>query len=255
MIYEDILAIAKKAAMNAGQHILQHRRNIIVNEKEDQSLVTQLDRDAENIIVKTILNSFPEHSIFGEESASISGNEFTWIIDPIDGTHNFIRGMTLYGISVGVTRGSDFIAGVVYLPDFDRLFAAAAGLGATVNDRPLASSNIGEITKASIFMDASVRYEPEKISNAIRKLSSRVFNIRMMGSTAYSLTTLASNGADGVVEFTVKPWDFAGSVTILQEAGVRIEDLYGGPIRPDSTSYIAAWPGIFSDLSGIIREE
>ena len=242
-----MLEIVKNIAVKAGDFLLQNfgRVNSIVA-KGDRNLATDLDRKAEEMVVSVLSREFPSIGILGEEQAKINtNNEYLWIIDPLDGTHNFIRNIDIFGVSIGLWHKDKFILGVVYMPKDKELYYAEKGKGAYKNGAIIEASNISELKQASGCFDSSIRYSPEIMLEVLGRISKDVFNIRMFGSSVRTLTYLAEGKIDFTVEFHDRPWDFAGSVCIVEEAGGIFKSLKGQPASPKTIGYIAANKNIY----------
>ena len=144
------MTVAIEAAREAGDFLrASHRTDLRIETKPDNSLVTNVDREAERLIVAKIEAAFPGHDIIGEERARTNrGSDHTWVIDPLDGTHNYIRGMETYGVSIGVLRGNVFAAGVIFMPQIGELYSAERGSGAFRNGARIRVSVRSELPPA-----------------------------------------------------------------------------------------------------------
>ncbi|MDD4955351.1 MAG: inositol monophosphatase [Candidatus Omnitrophica bacterium] len=238
----DIVNLAIDAAKEAGIYLLNNFGKISnIESKGDRNLATNLDKEAERMIVDKIKSKFPGHGILAEEGgASDLESDFLWIIDPLDGTHNFIRNINIFGVSIGILHRNKFVAGVVYMPVDDELYAAEKGSGAYKNNEQIKVSPNKELKECSISFDSTIRYSPDVMLDVLGDLAKEVFNIRMFGSSARILSYLAEGKLDFAVEFCDRPWDFAGSVSIIEEAGGKITDLKGSSVTHKTIGYIAS---------------
>ena len=238
---KSIIAVAMAAAREAGEYLrASHRTALTVEAKEDRSLVTNVDREAERLIRARIEEAFPGHDIIGEEKGETSrGSDHAWVIDPLDGTHNYIRGMSTYGVSIGVMRDSSFLAGVIFIPETRELYAAERGSGAFRNDARISVSARSSLSACTIAFDSELRVETSRKLRVLGELSPRVFNVRMFGSTARTLSYIAEGVLDGLIEFSDKLWDFAAGVAIIEEAGGRMTSFAGSALSALDTAYIA----------------
>ncbi|MDD5674890.1 MAG: inositol monophosphatase family protein [Chitinivibrionales bacterium] len=238
----DIISVARAAALEAGTFLKDHFGHALtITEKYEHELVTQLDRQAEDIIAGHIRAAFPGHNILGEEGgASDNGGDYLWIIDPLDGTHNFIRSMPLFGVSIGVVYKKEHVAGVVYIPCETALYCAERGGGAFKNDRKITVSKTAQLRGCTLAYDSSLFVNPERMCGVLGDLARHVFNVRMLGSSACNLTYLACGSVDACIEFDDKPWDSAGGVTIIREAGGTVTNLAGEPFTLEDNNYIAS---------------
>lgn len=243
----EILNVCLQAAQAAGDFLKVNfgKEIAAIETKPDHSLATNLDKEAERIISERIGKAFPDHGILGEEGTSAEGSpkgeerEYLWIIDPLDGTHNFIRGIELFGVSIGVVHRDEFIAGVIYLPVQGELYSAEKGKGAFKNGHPIRVSAVKQLEEATIIVDSNLREDQPIKFDALGKLAQKAFNIRILGSSVRNLTYLAEGKIDAIVEFNDKPWDFAGGTCILREAGGTITAFNGEPLHYTKNGYVA----------------
>lgn len=241
------------AAREAGEMLRENRMNLNVETKADGSLVTNVDRESERLITARIKAAFPDHGIAGEESGTSDGGaEYLWVIDPLDGTHNYIRGIDVYGVSIGVWHGGAFTAGVIYMPTEDALYAAERGAGAYRNSGRISVSRHSTLASCSLGLDSDMRKEVGRKLHVIGLLGGRAFNLRMFGSSARMLTYLAEGKLDGLLEFDDKPWDFAAGLVIVEEAGGRVTTMGGRPVPYKAGDYAASNGLIHDELLSIV---
>lgn len=238
----DIINLGIEVAKEAGKFLLANFGKIDkIESKGDRNFATNLDKEAEKIIVDKVKKVFPNHGIIAEEGGSQGADrEYLWIIDPLDGTHNFIRDINIFGVSIGIIYRGDFIGGVIYMPVEDELYVGEKGNGAYKNDEKISVSSNDNLKDCSISFDSSIRYSPKNMLKVLDVLAKEVFNIRMLGSSARALTYLAEGKLDLAVEFHDRPWDFAGGVSIIEEAGGRLTNLKGGALTYKTIGYIAS---------------
>lgn len=239
----EILTVCTAAAKEAGEFLKANfgKTDLNIEIKADHSLVTNLDKEAERIIVDQIKQKFPTHGIIGEESGQNGAEkEYVWIIDPLDGTHNYIRNISMFGVSIGVVHQDSFIAGVIYLPIFDEIYTAEHGGGAYKNNRKISVSGYQDLTECTVSFDSNLKKAPQLRLQALQKLANQAFNIRMFGSSARQLTFLAEGTVDAIVEFDDHSWDFAAGACILTEAGGRITNLQGSVLTHKDTGFLAS---------------
>ena len=237
----NIVTVAMQAAREAGEYLREnHRTTLTVEAKEDRSLVTNVDREAERLIRARIEAAFPGHDIVGEERGETSrGSDWAWVIDPMDGTHNYIRGMSTYGVSIGVMRDNSFVAGVIFMPETSEMYAAERGSGAFRNDTRIGVSARSALSACTLAFDSELRLETARKLRVLGELSPQVFNVRMFGSSARTLSHIAEGVLDGVIEFSDKLWDFAAGFVIIEEAGGRMTSFAGAELSPRDTAYVA----------------
>ncbi len=224
----DLLAVAQEAAYLAGRRTLAYfNAGVPVEIKPDQTPVTIADREAEQMIRACIARRFPDHSILGEEGGESRGNpDYRWIIDPIDGTKTFIRGVPFYGVLIGVeVRGKPDV-GVVYLPALDEMVSAARGLGCRWNGRPARVSTIDRLADAAL----SVSDVPMAVARGegYRRLSAAVKFQRTWGD-CYGYVLAATGRIEVMADPAMNPWDCAPLLVIMEEAGGKFTTWNGEP--------------------------
>lgn len=250
-----MINVAIEAAKEAGKFLSDNFGKISnIKDKGDRNLATNLDIEAEEMIIAKIKANFPGHGIIGEEKGEDnSGSDYLWIIDPLDGTHNFIRNINIFGVSIGIVHKGTFVGGVVYMPCENELYVGEKGNGAYKNDNKIHVSSENNLKDCSISFDSSIRYAPEVMLKVLDNLARQVFNVRMFGSSARILSYLAEGKLDAAVEFHDRPWDFAGSVCIIEEAGGKLTDFKGGQLSYTSIGYIASNSIIHSKIAEFVR--
>ena len=246
--------LAIKAAREAGNLLKTYfGRTIQVRAKGERSLVTNIDLKAEEKIVNLIKKDYPEDNILSEETKyQIFDSDFRWIIDPLDGTHNYIRGMENFGTSIALAYRDKVILGVIYLPMSDELYFAEKGKGAFLNQRKINVSR-KDLDHTTMIYDSTIRLNKGPMLKYLDGLVDFVFNIRMFGSTVRSLTYVAEGKADLEIEYNDKPWDFAAGLLLVEEAGGKATDLKGRRWSLNSKGYIASNRRIHSEVLKIIK--
>jgi myo-inositol-1(or 4)-monophosphatase len=212
-------------------------------EKKDgnpRDLVTQIDRKIETQIRKIIAKNFPEHKIIGEEfnKDEVNSADLVWIIDPIDGTTNFIHGIPIACISIALWNCNEPLAAVVYNPISGQMLTAVKGGGAFLNNRKIFVSQQKDLLMA--FGGFGWGRDLEKAAEEFPKMVKKFNKIRTLGSTAWEICLIAMGGFDFLIQYRSKVWDFAAAMLILQEAGGIITDVAGKPIGLQSNSVIAS---------------
>ncbi len=213
-----LLEVALEAAHVGGRRTLAHfNANVDVEHKPDNTPVTVADRDAETVIRSIIHQYFPTHDILGEEHGRSGGDpDYTWIVDPIDGTKSFIHGVPLYGTVVGCLVKNQPLVGAVSLPPLGELYGAAAGLGATLNGRACRVSSVDRLEDATLLAGSIVR--AIKRSDAFENLEHHVKLTRGWGDV-FGYMLVASGRAEIMLDPTISLWDIAGVAPIIREAG------------------------------------
>jgi histidinol phosphatase-like enzyme (inositol monophosphatase family) len=212
------LSVATEAAYLGGRRTLAYfNTGVAVELKADDTPVTCADRESEQIIRERITRSFPDHTILGEEGALKEGDpDYRWIIDPIDGTKTFLRGVPLYGVLIGVEVKDRPSVGVVYMPALDEMVSAATGLGCSWNGRPARVSAVAELAEAAVMV-TDVRSAVAR-SDAYARLAAATKLQRTWGD-CYGYLLVATGRAEVMIDAAVNPWDCAPILPILQEAG------------------------------------
>jgi myo-inositol-1(or 4)-monophosphatase len=246
--------LAIRIAKEAGNILIENfRKPFKFKEKAEKQWVSDVDLKAEERIVKMIRREFPQDSILSEENTyKLSNSDFKWIIDPLDGTHNYIKGIDIFGVSIAFALGEEILAGVIYLPISDELYLAIRNKGAYKNGRRISVSK-RNLSQATLIYDSSIRYRKEEMLSCLDKLADKVFNIRMFGSTVRSLSYIAEGKVDLEIEFNDKVWDFASGLLLVEEAKGKVTDLKGNRWNLNTKGYIASNRVIHKDVLRLIR--
>jgi myo-inositol-1(or 4)-monophosphatase len=228
-----MLNIAIRAARSAGNIIirsLQHVEHLEVTTKGRNDFVSDVDRLAEQEIINTIHKSYPEHAILAEESGNQGENDVVWVIDPLDGTKNFLHGFPHYCVSIAIRVKGKIEHGVIYDPLRDELFSASRGAGAKLNDRRIRVSKRKELAGGLLATGFPFKY-PQHFSSYLDTFSAvfpQVADIRRTGSAALDLAYVAAGRLDGYWEIGLEKWDLAAGTLLLEEAGGVVSDFIGG---------------------------
>jgi len=217
-------------------------------------LVTEYDRRSEALLLERIRARFPDHAVLAEESGPHAGARARWLIDPLDGTTNFAHAYPFFCVSIGVEVDGRLAAAAVYDPSRDELFAAAAGQGATRNDAPIHVSGIDALEDALLVtgFPYDVREHPERHLPLFQDFLVRAQGVRRDGSAALNLCYLAAGRFDGFWESALSPWDLAAGVLIVQEAGGRVTDHAGEPLRLEGGQITAANPALHARMLEVL---
>jgi len=252
-----MLNIAIKAARKAGQIINRASLDlsqIKVGVKQQSDYVTEVDRAAEAVIIDTLRDAYPDHSILAEESGSSGSSDYQWIIDPLDGTTNFIHGFPQYAVSIALAHKGVLTHAVVYDPSRNELFTASKGAGAFLNDKRIRVSNRAKLAESLIGTGFPYRMF-EHVDNYIaifRELTRKTAGLRRPGAAALDLAYVAAGRTDGFWEFGLSPWDMAAGALLITEAGGLVGDLTGEPGFLASGNMVAGNPKIFAQLLQVI---
>jgi myo-inositol-1(or 4)-monophosphatase len=235
------MTTAIAAVREAGDMIAARAGSIgDVIEKRDRSLVTDLDHRSDALLRRVIGGRFPGHALLTEESGWSGSGDYCWIIDPLDGTHNFIRGLDLFGVQLAILHKGAFVGSVIYLPAVEKLYAAESGSGAYVNETRLRVSPRTSLAACTLSFDSGLKRESERKLDVLRILADEVFNIRMFGASCILLSLLAQGSIDCAIEFDEKPWDFAPGVCLITEAGGAFTTHAGQAPTMEMRAYVAS---------------
>jgi len=227
-----MLNIAVKAARAAGDIITRNVDRIdtlTIETKSRNDWVSEVDRMAEDAIIRLIKRAYPQHGILAEESGNREGNEYQWIIDPLDGTTNFLHGFPQYAVSIALKYRDTLDQAVVYDPYKQELFTASKGGGAALNGRRIRVSGLRNLDGALLGTGIPFREEQdlERYLKTMRVLLPGTAGVRRAGSAALDLAYVAAGRLDGFWEFGLNPWDMAAGILLIREAGGIVSDLDG----------------------------
>jgi myo-inositol-1(or 4)-monophosphatase len=259
-----ILNIAIRAARRAGSIINRAALSegaLQVRAKQANDFVTEVDRAAEAAIIEAVQKAYPDHAILGEESGEISAAgdsakpEYRWIIDPLDGTTNFIHGFPQYCVSIGVEHRGVLAHGVVYDPVRNELFTASKGRGAFLNDRRIRVSKCLKLQDALMGTGFPFRElgRMDLYLKQLRKMMETSTGVRRAGAAALDLAYVACGRLDGFWELGLSPWDMAAGALLIQEAGGLVGDMEGDAGFLDKGEICASAPKIFPALLQALR--
>lgn len=247
---EPLINIAVSAARAAGNIItrsLDRLDTIRIGEKGPNDYVTEIDQAAEKEIISIIHKAYPSHGILAEESGETKGNDYVWIIDPIDGTRNFIHGFPHFAISIAVSYKGQIEHGVIYDPVRQELFSASRGKGARVNDKRIRVSKRARLEESllgtGIPYHQSSEYQ-EAYSSAVDALLPHCGDLRRAGSAALDLAYVASGRLDSFWELGLKIWDIAAGILLIKEAGGLVCDIHGGEDYLKTGNVVAGTPKV-----------
>lgn len=254
--------VAIVAARDAGELIQKYvNKNFQVEEKSSVfDLVTEVDRESEQLIRKKILESNPTHRIIGEEGIDhvndltllMESDDYIWVIDPIDGTTNFVHGLPGYCISIALVYKKEIILGVIYDPNLNELFCAEKGKGAYLNDRKLSISDIKKIEYSVLAtgFPSDIKGARAKVIQGINEIGSVCSNIRSYGAAALHLAYVAAGRLEGYWEYNLNAWDIAAGYLLVKEAGGIVSDTSGNLYELTTRDILATNGQIHTELVG-----
>ena len=239
---QDYLTSMQELAREAGSVLMSYFGKVAVEYKGEVDLVTEADRSAEKLIAAHIRKQWPRHDLMAEEgSRNETGSDFRWYVDPLDGTTNFAHGYPVFCVSIALEYKSERIAGVIYDPCRDEMFAAEKGAGSRMNNRPIHVSKIRRLAESLVGtgFPSHKRHKNPNI-HFYHQITLRSHGVRRAGSAALDLCCVACGRYDAFWEFNLNPWDTAAGVLLVQEAGGKITDFTGGPFAISSREVLAS---------------
>ena len=256
-----MLNVAVRAAREAGKIINRASLDIDllrVAQKAANDFVTEVDRAAEQAIIDVLLKAFPQHGILGEETGSTFGDatsDYQWIIDPLDGTTNFIHGMPVYAVSIALAHRGVVQQAVVYDPTRDELFTATRGAGAFLNSRRIRVSNRVRLEDSLIGTGFPFRKNDDidAYLEMFKRVAQRCVGLRRPGAAAIDLAYVAAGRYDGFFETGLKPWDIAAGSLLITEAGGLVGNFAGDGDFLHSGEVLAATPRVYAQLVALLQ--
>ena len=253
-----MIELAIRAAREAGAILQDYAaRGFQIENKGRINLVTEADLASERHITQLIGSHFPSHRILAEEGGA-SGHpgedNYVWIIDPLDGTTNYSHGFPCYAVSIGIERLGKAVAGVIYDPTRDELFAAERGAGATLNGNKIRVSAVDHLERALVVsgFPYDVRERMEEYLPAWREFLKHTQGVRRLGAAAIDMCCVASGRMDGFWENGLNPWDTAAGWVIIEEAGGRVTKLDGSPFDNYSASLLCTNGAIHDQMLAVL---
>ena len=240
--FEFVPAISE-IAREAGALLMGYfHRRVKIEYKGDVDLVTEADRQSEALILSRIREQWPSHDVMGEEGSRIqTGSDYLWYIDPLDGTTNFAHGFPVFCVSIALEHKGTRVAGAVFDPTRDDLFAAELGRGAYLNHSRITVSKIDNLAEC-LVATGFPSHKRHKNPNIFfyHQITLRTHGVRRAGSAALDLCSVAAGRVDGFWEFNLNPWDTAAGVLIAEEAGGRVSRFDGSSFQIDSRETLAS---------------
>ncbi|MBT8141559.1 MAG: inositol monophosphatase [Gammaproteobacteria bacterium] len=258
------LNVAVQAARKAGQVIYRFSKKLDrlkISDKGINEFVSEADLQAENAIIEIIQQHFPDHAILAEESgetqkpASADGKSYRWIIDPLDGTTNFLHNIPQYAVSIALEVDGKLQDGVIYNPVNEELFTASRGQGAFLNDRRIRVSQNKQLALSLIgtgFPFHANRIQMDTYVEMFKAVMAKTSGIRRPGAAALDLAYVACGRFEGFFEIGLKPWDIAAGALLIQEAGGMVTDLSGRDTYMQSGNILAGGIKIHAQLERLL---
>lgn len=248
------LQVAIEASRRAEELVMRYyQSDIAVEKKADSTPVTIADREAEALIKNILHKHFPNYGFLGEETGKTNGaSDYLWVIDPIDGTKNFVRHIPLFGILIGLMHKSDCVLGVSNVPGMHEKLWGQQGAGAFMNDKPIRVSDVASLRESMISLSGIKNLAALGDGHGLMALIEQAARIRAFGDT-YPYNLVASGRLEAVVEVGIKIWDIAAPVAIIEAAGGKCTDIEGKPITTETTSIIASNGKVHEEIIRIFR--
>ncbi|WP_320065001.1 inositol monophosphatase family protein [Micromonospora sp. RTGN7] len=256
--YAGLLPVAIEA-VRRGAEAMRGRSPGSLSAKSDRDLVSELDFTIERELRAFLRHATPAIGFLGEEEGSTGSAELQWVLDPIDGTANFVRGIPLCAVSLGLVHHNDAVLGVIELPFLDSRYAAARGDGASLNGQPIKASTVDDLSEAIVAIGDYAVGPDAAPKNQLRlaltaQLAERAQRVRMTGSAALDLAWLAKGRIDAALTLSNHAWDMAAGVAIAREAGASVVDRDGTSHDALSEMTIAAAPALSDTLLTLLAK-
>ncbi|MTI43483.1 myo-inositol-1(or 4)-monophosphatase [Roseibium hamelinense] len=249
--FDFACALAEKAGELALEYF-KRLDTLTISEKGHQDLVSEADRDVETLIRAELAKAFPDDGIVGEEHENVDGTTgYTWVIDPIDGTANFVAGIPQWCVILACTFADETIIGVIRDPIAGETFRAKRGAGAFVNNKPIRASSTDTLARGSVGIGFNGRSKATDAINAIGGLVSKGGVFFRNASGGLMLAYAASGRLIGYLESHMHAWDCLAGMLIMREAGGKVAEFDGHSVLAKGTRVIVGAPGVFSDLKDI----
>ncbi|MBF0549005.1 MAG: inositol monophosphatase [Deltaproteobacteria bacterium] len=254
---EEFTDVATAACRRAGFFLAENFGRVtaeMIRRKKHMDYVTEMDLTAERMIIDTITASFPTHKIMAEETRRDTGEGYRWIIDPLDGTTNYIHGFPRYAVSIALEKDGELMVGTVYDPERDELFAAEKGRGATLNGRPIRVSEITDPTLALVGTGIPFRNIEflDSYLDSLREITLGVSGVRRPGAAALDLADVACGRTDGFWEICLCPWDVAAGSLLITEGGGKCSSINGQSNGVESGHVAAGNPSVYAFIQPIV---
>ena len=251
---EALLNLAVTAAYDAGKIIIRHHKftdRVQVAHKGAHDFVTSVDREAEHLIITQLRRAYPNYGIRTEETSPDAHDaEYQWLVDPLDGTTNFLFGIPHYAVSIALQHRSTLMLGVIYDPFKQELFTAIRGRGARLNDHRIRARQSNGLHDALLATGFPFREGSDlgQYLETLKVLVPDTAGIRRAGSAALDLAYVAAGRFDGFWEFELKPWDIAAGMVLVQESGAIVRELGGDGSPLESGNILAASPKVMDAM-------
>jgi myo-inositol-1(or 4)-monophosphatase len=243
----NALEVASAAAKEAGEILLANFGSVRqIKHKSHGNLVTDADILSEKLIIDSLKREYPDFSVLSEESnSSVPINDYTWVVDPLDGTNNYTFGIPFFCVNIALVRDKDILLGITYDPVRKELFQAEKGKGAYLNDSAIRVSSVSSLRESLIGLDLGYSHERGKqMLNTVNQLWGQVHCVRLMGSSSLGLAYVACGRVSLYFHRYLFPWDIASGLLLVREAGGEVVDWQGRPANLRDTELVASNIGL-----------
>jgi myo-inositol-1(or 4)-monophosphatase len=253
---EARLAWASEVAGKVGALLMSRFRTGVAAERKTSGIVTALDTEAENLIAASLRETFPDDGMLSEEGTGIdSTSGWRWIVDPLDGTTNYVSGLPFFAVSLAGLKAGKVEVGLIHAPSLKETFTFLRGRGATGPEGRLAVSS-PEYLSDAVFLINKAYYPPQTLWGVVHDLLSGIRAFRYLGAISTDLVAVAAGRADGIVLLPSPQWDIAAAVAMLEASGARVTDLAGDPPATEGrTAIVAAGPAVMEQALPLIHAE
>lgn len=255
-LIEEVTLLARSVGHFLKEEQLQFRRDSI-EQKHQHDYVSYVDREAERRIIEALRKLLPEAGFITEEGqATYQDEPYCWVVDPLDGTTNYVHGTTPYCVSIALRNANQLLLGVVYDPCLDECFTALLGKGAWLNGRPLQVSSVTTLEES--FLITELPYNSDSYANTARhlveSLYGKVAGLRMNGSAALAICYVAAGRIDGWLEAHISRWDYSAAALLVLEAGGCVTDFFGNSSFIDGHHIVATNGHIHESLRAVVLQ-
>ncbi|MDP3766275.1 MAG: inositol monophosphatase family protein [Nanoarchaeota archaeon] len=245
------MLLAAKQAAKVLMHYYGKKEKI--KEKPNKSLVATADLEVNKAIIKTIKKYFPKHSILSEETGfEDNKSDYKWVIDPIDGTHNFLHQIPFFGTSIALEYRNEVVLGVLHFPLLSITAIAERNKGAFLNGKRIFVSDKKDLDHSFILVEFAYANRKEK-TDFLRKLTNKAIDVRNFGAAVYHLLLVACGKCDGYIILSTHEWDVAAGFLMVEEAGGKITDLHGNKWDSHQSKYIVSNTKVHKDILRLIK--
>ncbi len=254
MSLENAEKVVVEAIREAGSITMKYfRKKKRVEWKEAKELVTSVDLESEKLIIDRLKKAFPNYSFISEEMGAEEGKEdYTWIIDPVDGTHNYAFGQPYFGISIALAHAGEIVLGIINLPAYNEIYHAKKGGGAYCNNTPIHVSDINKLSESYIFYDPQLHKREDTFDNLI-KLYPQTFTMRIIGCAVIDAASVSVGRGEARIWHNTKLVDVAAGQLLVQEAGGKATNFKGEPLTLKTTEVLLSNGKIHDQLINILK--